>query len=194
LPVHSLRPRTRKRSASPGAVTQASEINPQIGNPSPRCTMHNLAIIPQFSRLGGRDAPPGTGRAKDKASRSKFVAEGDVGSLVCVDRLGSFAQGSAAMSMNESRHSSATRQRSTSSNGATSRGGTPLALRNSGWDHAASFSNACLAAFVVSHLRTVSFSRFRPSLGGTKMSNALFQRSAKNSRQGATPARLIDRG
>ena len=129
-------------------------------------------------------------RETRKASRSKFVAEGDVGSLLCVDRLGSFANDSAAVSMNESRHSSTARQRSTSNSGATSRGGASLAIRDSGWDHAASFSSAGIAASVVFHLRTVSFSRFRPSLGGTKMSNALFQTSAMNSPQGAAPAWL----
>lgn len=45
-----------------------------------------------------------------KASRSKSVAEGNVGSLLCVDRLGSNSCDPAAMSMNESRHSSAARQ------------------------------------------------------------------------------------
>jgi len=45
-------------------------------------------------------------RPKDKASRSKFIAKYNVGSLWCVDRLGSFSSDLAAVSMNESRQSS----------------------------------------------------------------------------------------
>ena len=151
--------------------------------------MRNLARLLQLSRP---NEPAGRGQRvcqKDKASRSKFIAEGDVGSLWCVDRSGSFAHDTAAMSMNESRHSSAARQRSTSNRGATSRGGALLAIRESGWDRAASFESAGIAAFVVFHPRSL-VSRLRPSLGGSKMSNAVFRTSAMNRPQGAAPARL----
>jgi hypothetical protein len=125
---------------------------------------------------------------KDKASRSKSVAEVDVGSLWFVDRSESFIHDSPATPMNAAGHFSAMRPRFTSSRGATSRGDAflPIASR---WDRAA--PRLAITAGTVLQPRMHSFARLRTALGGSKMSSALFEESAKNSPQGASPPRLL---
>lgn len=129
--------------------------------------------------------------SKDKASRSKFVAEANVGSLLYVDRLGSVSCDPAVMSMNESRHSSAARQRFTSIGRAnvfgrwlsTDRiwlGIAPLLLgRGQTRAHRIRSSNAPYV------------SRLRPSFAKNLLPNALFPETAIKLPQGASPARLV---
>ena len=127
-----------------------------------------------------------------KASRSKFIAEVNVGSLLCVDRLGSISDNPAAMSMNESRHSSAARQRSTSNISATSSGGALLQIR-SRWSHAVFFSDAGVAASQHPSVER-SPSRFRASAlwwATYPSSSAVCRKSAMKTPQGASPARLV---
>jgi hypothetical protein len=131
------------------------------------------------------------GGARDEStSRSKFVAETNVGSLLFVDRLGSFSNGPAAMSMNESRHSSTARHRSTSNRNATS---SDDAFRQvaSSWGQAAFFrTRSSPRPSHIQHDR----SRFRASnlrRPVNQMSHARRQISGMNTPQGASPARLV---
>lgn len=127
-----------------------------------------------------------------RASRSKSIAEADVGSLLCVDRLGSISDNPAAMSMNESRHSSAARQRSTSNSSATFSDVALLQIQSS-WSRAVFFSDAGIAA---SQDRSVERSPSPLSASAlwwaTKpSSSAVCRKSAMKTPQGASPARLV---
>ena len=149
---------------------------------TPRFPRHPQEKI-EFYPLDGAD--------RIATSRSKFVAEANVGSLLCVDRLGSISDDPAAMSMNESRHSSAARQRYISNSGATSSGG---ALRQSisSWGRAVCFSDAGIAASQYRSIARKSGSRASALRRGTNvLSSAVSELQAMKSPQGASPARFV---
>jgi hypothetical protein len=131
-------------------------------------------------------------RQKDKASRSKFVAAGNVGSLCCVDRLGSFHDDPAAMSMNESRHSSAARERSISISRATT--WVDVLQIVSGWGPAVISLDADGSAPCASSLNRkphLAFSRLDAWSGKSRSPSAVSQMSAMNTPLGASPARFV---
>jgi hypothetical protein len=135
-------------------------------------------------------SPPIGGKAKI-ASRSKFVAEANVGSLLFVDRLGSISDNPAAMSMNESRHSSAARQSSTSISSAASSDDALLTVV-AGAGHAASFSDAGSTAphaCVDGESIALRMSAVRRQMN--MMSDAFFHSTAMTMPQGAAPTRLM---
>jgi len=127
-----------------------------------------------------------------KASRSKFVAKDDVGSLWCVDRSRSLRVSSAAVSMNESRHSSAARQRFTSIGGASSSSDGALPQIASDWGPrrfsiGRGQTRAQSTGSSSEPTRVVPRSLVRRS----QMPNASFKKSTINWPQGASPARVV---
>jgi hypothetical protein len=167
-----------RRFALSSCSTQITEIKQQMSPLRPRYPAQKMETSPE-----------GIARA-ESTSRSKFVAEANVGSLLCVDRLGSFSDDPAAMSMNESRHSSAARHRSTSNRNAASSDGAFRQVASS-WGQAAFFRTRSSPRLSrIHHDR----SRFRASnlrRPVNQMSHASCQDSAMNKPQGASPARFV---
>lgn len=126
-----------------------------------------------------------------KASRSKFIAKDDVGSLWCVDRSGSRRVSSAAVSMNESRHSSAARQRFTSIGGASSSDGA-LPQTTSDWGPRRFFIGCGQTRTESTGSSTVS-TRVAPRslVRRNQLPNASSHKSTINWSQGASPARVV---